>query len=84
MEFPSINLELSVLEALKGYSENISLEKGFIIIMQYFVDSFVSSRLEDPCNTKNIVSDDMTINDKFSVKEKAREAFSTIWRKVIW
>ena len=84
LEFPSINLELSVLEALKGYSYYISLERGFNIIMEYFVDSFVYSKIVDPYNTNNIVSNDMTDNDKLLVKEKAKQTFSTMWRNIIW
>lgn len=53
--------------------------------MRYFSDSFIHSRQIDPCNTNNIVSDDMTYNEKLLIKEKASQAiFAKTWSDVVW
>ena len=85
LEFPSINLELSVLDALNRYPHDISLESGLGVIMRYFSDSFIHLKQVDPCNTNNIVSDDMTYNEKLLIKEKATQAIlANTWSDVIW
>ncbi len=85
LEIPSMNLELSVLEALHGYPHDISLDRGFFRIMSYYKDSFVSARMIDPCNTNNIISDDMTYIEKNQVKQMAENAFSASdWSDIIW
>lgn len=85
LELPSMNLELAVLEALRGYFYDIPLERGFGLIMEYFRDSFVSSRLVDPCNANNVVSEDMTFQEKSLIKQKAQQAIqASNWSNVIW
>lgn len=85
LEFPSMNLELSVLEALSGCSYDITLERGFNRVLEYLRDTFSIARLVDPSNTNNIVSNDMTNQEKMLVAQKAREAIAaTNWSSVVW
>ena len=85
LDFPSMNIELSVLKALYGYPHDISLEYGFRIIMEYFVNLFLTDYLIDPFNSANIISNDMTQYEKQMVIKQAQKFFnSTEWRQVIW
>jgi hypothetical protein len=84
LEFPSVNIELAVIEAINGRSFNISLEKGFEIILNYFCENLKSTRLVDPFNTNNVISDDMTIQEKLEVAKCAKDCLSKQWSNVVW
>ncbi|MBR1778313.1 MAG: hypothetical protein IJ752_07010 [Alphaproteobacteria bacterium] len=85
LDFPSMNIELSVLKALYGCSHNISLEKGFHDIMNYYINDFFRDNLIDPFNSANIISNDMTQYEKQKVVEQAQKFFNTSnWKQVIW
>lgn len=85
LEFPSMNIELSVLNALKGRRLDISLEDGFSIVMQYFINDFMTDYLIDPFNSANVVSNDMTQYEKQEVIKRAQDFFNADnWRQIIW
>ncbi|MDR0942499.1 MAG: hypothetical protein LBM19_02705 [Holosporales bacterium] len=82
--FPSVNVELTVLEALK-YQQNLSYYDGFIKILFYFRDHLKNARLIDIGNSNNIISDDMTAWEKLRVAECARKCLlSEDWNNIIW
>lgn len=85
LDFPSVNLELSVIEALKYKAHNISYSDGFLSVLDYLKNDFSTARLVDPFNSNNIISEDMTNAEKISIQEKAKECRSyTYWRDIIW
>ena len=83
LDFPSVYLELSVLEALNGYAfDNPS--GNFICVMEYLAKDFVGKKIIDPSNSNNIISDELSDAEK---KEVARQATLTLegsWDKSIW
>lgn len=85
LEFPSINIELVVIEALKGCSYDIDLSTGFMKVLEYIRDNIMMLRLVDPGNTANILSDDMTENEKRIVQMYAQDSASQkYWKDIIW
>ncbi|MBR1946124.1 MAG: nucleotidyltransferase domain-containing protein [Alphaproteobacteria bacterium] len=85
LDFPSMNIELSVLKALYGCNHDMDLEKGFVKIMDYFIGSFSIDNLIDPFNSANVISNDMTQYEKQKVIKQAQKFFDAKdWKEVIW
>lgn len=85
LDFPSMNIELSVLKALHGCSLSLELDAGFRLIMNYLSNAFFTDNLVDPFNSANIVSNDMTNSEKQKVVIQAKEFLTASdWRQVIW
>lgn len=85
LDFPSMNIELSVLKALHGCSLSLELDVGFRLIMNYLSNTFFTDNLVDPFNSANIVSNDMTNSEKQKVVIQAKEFFTASdWRQIIW
>lgn len=91
LEFPSMNIEFAVLDALKYCSTDISLESGFKRILEYLRDNLVNAKYIDNYNSNNIISDDMYQYEKQAVSDKAKWCLaqvdiygSMVWSRVIW
>lgn len=85
LDFPSMNIELSVLKALQGNSLSLELDAGFRLVMNYLSNSFLTDNLVDPFNSANIVSNDMTQNEKQRIVMQAQKFFvASDWGQVIW
>ena len=84
LDFPSFLLELTVLEALKRKSI-LGIERKFITILKYLIEQFYYTKIYDPANTNNIVSDTITDNQKLQIIQMARLSYeSDCWEKVVW
>jgi len=83
-DFPSIYLELTVLEAVKNKSIG-DIANNFWAVLTYFRDSFVSSVVTDPSNTNNKISDMLNKTEKEKIAQKAGESLKQQnWEKIIW
>jgi hypothetical protein len=60
LDFPSFYLELTVIDALRN-SQLSLLSDRVRRVLEYFQDSFVNARVQDPANTNNVISDDLTV-----------------------
>lgn len=84
LEFPSIYLELTVLEALYNKNKN-QLGSNFHTVLEYLQNEFVEKRIVDPSNTNNVISDDLFKYEKQAIAAKAKESVNAnAWAKVIW
>ena len=84
LEFPSIYLELSVLEAVKNrtYGE---LGNNFMTVLTYLRDNFVNATVTDPANTNNTISDMLSKNLKEQIAAKAKSSINEpYWEQIIW
>lgn len=96
LDFPSFYLELSVIRALAAkplpglvsYNPQSSLSQRVMAVFDYLVDSFPAVRIADPANGNNIISDDLTAQEKARIsaaawvaREAAREAAH--WEDVV-
>src|SRR5579871_440871 len=75
LEFPSFYLELTTIEALRNTSIP-ALGARVWRVFEYLRDRFVNARVIDPANTNNIISDDLTIAEKMTVKNAAIRALA--------
>lgn len=84
LEFPSLYLELLVIDILSGRSRS-TVAENVLHALRTISSSLVSTRVVDPANTNNILSDDLTQAEKLRVAsmaaQSAREQF---WEKIIW
>lgn len=84
LEFPSLYLELMTLRALHGKWGGQPASNVWTIL-EYLRDNMTSARVEDPANTNNILSDDLTDTEKRAVAAVARDSLSKQrWEDVIW
>lgn len=83
LEFPSLCLELMVIQGLsrQPYTQPA---KNFLLALEYFRDNITTSRVIDPANTNNVLSDDLTDAEKRSVAAGARASLARPWNEVIW
>jgi hypothetical protein len=84
LDISSFYLELVVLEALKGRSLYNSAD-NFMHVMDFIGSEFIARNIQDPANTANIVSDELTVAEKQTI---ARQAISSrnqpYWGQIIW
>ena len=84
LEFPSFYLELTVLNALSGRSTS-NLAQNVLAVLHYLETSFQTARVEDPANTNNIISQDLTAAEKWAIAEQARRSRqASNWEQIIW
>lgn len=84
LDFPSIYLELTVLDALYNKNKN-QLASNFITILNYLENSFVDKTVIDPSNSNNKISDDLYKYEKEAISKKAKESLNQqYWEKIIW
>jgi len=84
LSFPSFFLELFVIEALKGKSTN-NLAQNVISALSYVGSNLPTTRLVDPANSNNLISEDMTQAEKTTVAAQARtSAAKPYWENIIW
>jgi hypothetical protein len=82
IDFPSFFLELTVIEALRGTGG--TLASRVWRVLEYLRDSFSGARVVDPANTNNIISDDLTANEKASIKRAAESALAAkTWGEIV-
>ena len=82
--FPSMNIELAVLETLYKTPYDISLEDGFKRVLS-FLCNIKNVRLVDNYNSNNIVSDDMMEIEKEFVARMAYDSLrKPCWEEIIW
>lgn len=82
LDFPSFYLELTVIAALAGKYGTIS--QNVWTVFEYLRDKFTNARVVDPANTNNVISDELTVAEKASIKAAATKALSaTDWNQIV-
>ena len=84
LDFPSVNIELAVLDALKYQKRNMLLSNDFIAILKYFSANLKDARLVDISNSNNIISDDMTTEEKYKIAKCACSCLDHRLQEIIW
>jgi hypothetical protein len=84
LDFPSLYLELFVIEALSGRSQGLLADK-ILHALRAIGASLVSTRVMDPANTNNVLSDDLTKPEKERIASLATQSASQqYWKDIIW
>jgi hypothetical protein len=82
--FPSFYLELTVLAALDHKNKD---QPGINVwtVLEYLRDRFITSQVVDPANSNNIISDDLTGNEKATISSVARSSLMmSNWEQILW
>jgi hypothetical protein len=85
LDFPSFYLELVVISALSSLNTaSMSLERRVQAVFEFLRDSFSDSRIVDPANTNNVISDDLTAAQKQAISSAAKTARSApTWGDIV-
>jgi hypothetical protein len=84
IDFPSIFLELVVINALKGHLQN-DIDKNFLHVLDYIKNNIQTISIADPANTNNIISDDLSAHEKMSIAKQAYDSRQMkTWPQIIW
>lgn len=82
LDFPSFYLELAAIRALAGAAGGLSANVWQVF--GYLRDAFPGTRIVDPANTNNIISDDLTQAEKNKVRDAAAAALkASNWNQII-
>lgn len=86
LEFPSVFIELIVLEALKNLSSSDSkLARNVLKCLEHIRDSIKSTRIVDPANSNNVISDEISSFQKSKLSRRASESLDEkYWDNIIW
>jgi len=84
LDFPSLYLELFTIQALAGRSRT-ALAENVLHTLRTIGTLLTSTLIEDPANTNNALSDDLTKQEKERVASlAAQSAREQYWEKIIW
>jgi hypothetical protein len=84
LDFPSLYLELFVIQALSGRSRAL-LADNVLHVLRAIGSSLGSTRIVDPANTNNVLSDDLTRAERTRIADLAQQSASEqYWEKIIW
>ena len=84
LEFPSFYLELATLEAVRHRRQG-AVADNLWALLEFLAGDFPRTRLVDPTNTNNVVSDTLTAVQKARIAVQARRSLSASdWNQVLW
>ena len=84
LEFPSLYLELFALQALSGRSR-AAVASNVLHALGAIGSSLTSTRIVDPANTNNILSEDLTRSEKQrAALQASKSASEQHWSRIIW
>lgn len=84
LDFPSIYLETYVIETLKGKTYG-DIANNVWFLLKDIRDNIDTKRIIDPSNTNNILSDELTINEKHKIQNCAIDSLNKkYWSEIIW
>lgn len=86
LDFPSIYLEHIVIEALKNKNKSEDyLGRNVMSIFQFIIDNLLTAKIVDISNTNNIISDDLTYNEKQLIISQACNSLNQqYWSDIVW
>lgn len=86
LDFPSIYLEHTVINSLKyKYNGNDYLAQNVWTVLQYISEHFINSKVVDISNTNNIISNDLTNNEKLLIVSQAQKSLNQqYWSNIVW
>ncbi len=84
LEFSSFLLELTVLEALKR-KPVLTLDRKLSFVLKYIIEELEYTKIYDPANTNNVVSDSISDDQKNQIIHAAIRSYeSEYWENIVW
>lgn len=86
IDFPSIYLEHTVINALKNkYSGDNYIANNVMTVLEYISEKFLSSKVIDIANSNNIISNDLNYNEKLLIVSQAISSKQQqYWKDIVW
>lgn len=85
LDFPSFYLELAVIEALKNKHTLTDDPSGnFRDVMIFLTNDFLEKTISDPANGANVVSEELTRDEKQAIVNAAALTQQGNWTQAIW
>lgn len=78
IDIPSIYLELMAKKAFEKIQFPRGLRNSLLRLIEYLADNIVSTKLIDPANSNNIISNVISDNKKISIQEKCYKMLNNI------
>lgn len=83
LDFPSFYLQLTVIAALSGQYWG-TLSSRVWAVFEYLRDVFPTTRVVDPANTNNVVSNDLSVAERGKIKSAADQALrASNWNEIV-
>ncbi|MBV7408220.1 hypothetical protein [Maritimibacter sp. DP1N21-5] len=83
LKFPSFYLELATIEACRGRKVG-HLSENFLATLAYIRDHIETATFIDPANTNNVISEELTLEEKRAVASAASVARrATNWNQIV-
>jgi hypothetical protein len=83
LDFPSFYLELTVMDALRG--RRGSLAANVLHTLAHIATKLPLARIVDPSNTNNIISEDLTADEKRVIAAQAEiSCQQPYWKNILW
>ncbi len=84
LDFPSFPLEVTTIKALSGHGR-LDTAANFRHVLTYVRDSLPSARIIDPTKLSNILSDELTVQEKARLSSAAASSLrEPNWGQVVW
>jgi len=84
LDFPSLYLEMTVLRALEGQRFG-QLADNVLAVLRYLANRFEKAVVQDPANGENVLSVDLSANEKKEIAKAARDAlYGENWKRIVW
>ena len=87
IRFPSFYLELAVLRAMRSKGRQGTAAE-LELVLEFLAREFVEARFIDPANEENVISDDLSLEQKREIANQARSSLQRIgigsWDRVLW
>lgn len=83
LDFPSIYLELAVIRALRRRRGDLAA--NLIRVFEWLESEIRQVPVVDPANTANVISDDLTANEKRAIASRAAWSLQQpYWDRILW
>lgn len=84
LDFPSFYLEMAVIDCLTHFRRG-NLSDNFWEVLRFLCQDFEPRRYVDPSNTNNIISDDLSLQEKRRVAQEACQSRQQRnWEQIVW
>ncbi|MDO8265550.1 MAG: nucleotidyltransferase domain-containing protein [Candidatus Saccharibacteria bacterium] len=82
LDIPSFPLEVMIINALED--TNMQISQNFAKILIWISDNILTRNIIDPTKPSNILSEELTLEEKRLIKNKAEESFSGNFNEAVF
>jgi len=84
LEFPSLFMELAAIEAVKNRTYG-DYDNNFLRVLEWLYSNITTTRIVDPANSNNVISEDLTSIEKKAIANQATASRQKKnWNEIIW